>query len=80
MAEGFSAFAEYVCVSETAPMVNKPASMSFEQAAVLPQATHIALQAIRDKAQVQPGQTVLINGAGGGAGTLAVQASQNVRR
>jgi len=73
MAEGFGAFAEYVCVSETAPMANKPASMSFEQAAALPQASHIALQAIRDKAQVQSGQTVLINGAGGGAGTLAVQ-------
>ena len=66
MAEGFGAFAEYVCVSETAPMVKKPASMSFEQAAALPQATHIALQAIRDKAQVQSGQTVLVNGAGGG--------------
>ena len=73
MAEGFGAFAEYVCVLETAPIVNKSASMSFEQAAALPQATHIALQAIRDKAQVKPGQTVLINGAGGGAGTLAVQ-------
>ncbi len=73
MAERFGAFAEYVCVSETAPMVKKPASMSFEQAAALPQATHIALQAIRDKAKVQPGQTVLVNGAGGGAGTLAVQ-------
>ena len=73
MAERFGAFAEYVCVAETAPMVNKPASMSFEQAAALPQATHIALQAIRDKAQVQSGQTVLVNGAGGGAGTLAVQ-------
>ena len=73
MAERFGAFAEYVCVSETAPVVSKPASMSFEQAAALPQATHIALQAIRDKAQVKPGQTVLINGAGGGAGTLAVQ-------
>ena len=73
MAEGFGAFAEYVCVAEKAPMVNKPASMSFEQAAALPQATHIALQAIRDKAQVQSGQTVLVNGAGGGAGTLAVQ-------
>ncbi len=73
MAERFGAFAEYVCVSETAPMVKKPAGMSFEQAAALPQATHIALQAIRDMAQVQPGQTVLVNGAGGGAGTLAVQ-------
>ena len=73
MAENFGAFAEYVCVRETAPMVSKPASMSYEQAAALPQATHIALQAIRDKAQVQPGQTVLVNGAGGGAGSLAVQ-------
>ena len=73
MAEVFGAFAEYVCVSQKAPMLNKPASMSFEQAAALPQATHIALQAIRDKAQVQAGQTVLVNGAGGGAGTLAVQ-------
>ena len=73
MVENFGAFSEYVCVSETAPIVEKPASMSFEQAAALPQATHIALQAIRDKAQVQPGQTVLVNGAGGGAGTLAVQ-------
>ena len=66
-------FAEYVCITESAPMVKKPASMSFEQAAALPQATHIALQAIRDKAKVQPDQSVLINGAGGGAGTLAVQ-------
>ncbi len=73
MAEGFGAFAEYVCVPETAPMVRKPAAMSFEQAAALPQASHIALQAIRDKAKVEAGQTVLINGAGGGAGTLAVQ-------
>jgi len=73
MSERFGAFAEYVCVSETAPMVKKPASMSFEQAAALPQATHMALQAIRDKAQIQSGQTVLVNGAGGGAGTLAVQ-------
>ena len=73
MAEGFGAFAEYVCVKETAPMVRKPASMSFEQAAALPQATHIALQAIRDRADVRSGQTILVNGAGGGAGTLAVQ-------
>lgn len=73
MVQGFGAFAEYVCITESAPMVKKPASMSFEQAAALPQATHIALQAIRDKGKVQPNQSVLINGAGGGAGTLAVQ-------
>jgi NADPH:quinone reductase-like Zn-dependent oxidoreductase len=47
--------------------------MTFEEAAAIPQAAVIALQAIRDKGRVQPGQRVLINGAGGGAGTFAVQ-------
>jgi NADPH:quinone reductase-like Zn-dependent oxidoreductase len=65
-------FAEYVCVPENAlePM---PAGMSYEEAAALPQAGAIALQGIRDKGQVQPGQKVLINGAGGGSGMYAVQ-------
>ena len=65
-------FAEYVCARESA-LALKPASMTFEEAAAIPQAAVIALQGIRDKGQVQPGQTVLINGAGGGAGTFAVQ-------
>ena len=47
--------------------------MSYEEAAALPQAGAIALQGIRDKGQVQPGQAVLINGAGGGSGMYAVQ-------
>ena len=47
--------------------------MTYEEAAAIPQAAVIALQGIRDKGQVQPGQKVLINGAGGGAGTFAVQ-------
>jgi NADPH:quinone reductase-like Zn-dependent oxidoreductase len=51
----------------------KPAGLTFEQAAAIPQAGVIALQGIRDKAQLQPGQKVLINGAGGGAGSFAVQ-------
>jgi len=51
----------------------KPASMTFEEVAAIPQAAEIALQGIREKGQVQPGQQVLINGAGGGAGTFAVQ-------
>jgi NADPH:quinone reductase-like Zn-dependent oxidoreductase len=65
-------FAEYVCARESA-LALKPASMTFEEAAAIPQAAVIALQGIRDKGQVQPGQKVLVNGAGGGAGTFAVQ-------
>ena len=65
-------FAEYVCARESA-LTLKPASMTFEEVAAIPQAAVIALQGIRDKGQVQPGQKVLINGAGGGAGTFAVQ-------
>ncbi|KKL68374.1 hypothetical protein LCGC14_2125640 [marine sediment metagenome] len=69
---GFGAFAEYVCVPEK-ELVLKSASMTFEDAATLPQAAILALQGLRDKRQVQPGQKVLINGAGGGVGTFAVQ-------
>ncbi len=65
-------FAEYVCAPEEA-LALKPAGMTFEEAAAIPQAGVIALQGIRDKGQVQPGQQVLINGAGGSAGTFAVQ-------
>ena len=65
-------FAEYVCASEKT-LARKPASMTFEEAAAIPQGAVIALQGIRDKGQVQPGQAVLINGAGGSAGMFAVQ-------
>lgn len=65
-------FAEFVCAPERR-LALKPANLTFEEAAAFPQAAVIALQGIRDKGQVQPGQTVLINGAGGGAGTFAVQ-------
>lgn len=65
-------FAEYVCVPETA-LAQMPAGMTYEEAAALPQAGAIALQGIRDKGQAQPGQKVLINGAGGGSGMYAVQ-------
>lgn len=67
------AFAEYVCVPEGRGVVPKPASLTFEQAAALPVAGITALQALRDKGQIQSGQRVLVNGASGGVGTFAVQ-------
>ena len=69
---GFGAFAEYVCASENA-LALKSASMTFEEAAAIPQAAMLAIQGLRDKGQIQPGQKLLINGAGGGVGTFAVQ-------
>lgn len=65
-------FAEYVCAHENA-LVLKPAGMTFEQASAIPQAALLALQALRDKAQIHSGQRLLINGAGGGVGTFAIQ-------
>lgn len=66
------AFAEYVCAKENR-LALKPASCTFEEAAAIPVAGITALQGLRDKARVRPGQKVLINGAAGGVGTFAVQ-------
>lgn len=68
----FGGFAEYVCAPEDA-LLPKPAGLTFEQAAALPQGAVIALQGLRDKGNIQPGQKVLINGAGGSAGSFALQ-------
>jgi len=65
-------FAQYVCVPEGA-LAPMPAGMTYAEAAALPQAGAIALQGIRDKGQVQRGQKVLVNGAGGGSGMYAIQ-------
>ena len=65
-------FAEYVCAPENA-LTLKPQNMTFEQAAAIPQAATIALQSVRDKGDLRQGQRVLINGAGGGGGTFALQ-------
>lgn len=65
-------FAEYVC-THGHTLAPKPAGLTFEEAAAIPQAGVIALQGIRDKGQVKPGQKVLINGAGGSAGSFAIQ-------
>jgi NADPH:quinone reductase-like Zn-dependent oxidoreductase len=66
------AFAEYAAAPE-AQFVTRPANLTFEQAAAVPIAAITALQGLRDKGKVQPGQRVLINGASGGVGTFAVQ-------
>jgi len=66
------AFAEYAAASEVGLAV-KPATLSFEQAAAVPMAGSVALQALRDHGNVRAGQRVLVNGASGGIGTFAVQ-------
>jgi len=65
-------FAEYVCTSGST-LALKPNSLTFEQAAAIPQAGVIALQGIREQGRVQAGQSVLINGAGGSGGSFAIQ-------
>jgi NADPH:quinone reductase-like Zn-dependent oxidoreductase len=67
------ALAEYVCVRAERAVVPKPARTSFEEAAAVPVAALTALQGLRDKGRLQPGQEVLVNGASGGVGTFAVQ-------
>jgi NADPH:quinone reductase-like Zn-dependent oxidoreductase len=69
-------FAEYLCALEDA-LALKPARLTFEQAAAVSLAAFTALQGLRDKGQIQPGQKVLINGASGGVGTFAVQIAKS---
>ena len=71
------AYAEYVTASEDWGLAKMPAGVTFEQAASLPVAAITALQALRDMGKLEPGQSVLINGASGGVGTFAVQIAKS---
>jgi NADPH:quinone reductase-like Zn-dependent oxidoreductase len=68
---GSGSFAEYTCARDG--IARKPANLSFEEAAAVPLGALTALQGLRDHGRLQPGQTVLVNGASGGVGTFAVQ-------
>jgi len=73
---GRGGLAGYVCAPEHA-LAQKPANISFEEAAAVPEAALVALQALRDSGQIRKGQKVLIYGASGGIGTFAVQIARN---
>ena len=76
-ASGWGGFAEYVCAPENA-LALKPANMTFEQAASLPQAGVLAYQGLFDYGKIESGKKVLINGAGGGVGTFAIQIAKSI--
>jgi len=69
---GFGAFAEFACAPERC-LARKPARMTFEQAAAIPQAGMLAVQGLIDVGRIRSGQKLLVNGAGGGVGTFALQ-------
>jgi len=77
LCEGYwGGFAEYVCARES-ELTLKPAGMTFEEAAATPQAGLLALQGLCDKREIRTGQRILINGAGGGVGTFAIQMAKS---
>jgi NADPH:quinone reductase-like Zn-dependent oxidoreductase len=73
---GYGAFAEYACAAETA-FAPKPAILSFEEAAVMPQSGVMAVQGLSGKSPIRQGDEVLVNGAGGNIGPFAVQIAKS---
>jgi NADPH:quinone reductase-like Zn-dependent oxidoreductase len=75
---GFGAFAEFACAPEAA-FARMPAALSFEQAAAVPQAGSLAMAGLRQRLPIEPGQAILVNGAGGGVGTFAMQIAKTYK-
>ena len=75
--DSWGGFAEYASADENT-FERKPNNVTFEQAAAVPQAGVLALQGLRTTGKIQPGQKVLINGAGGGVGTFAIQIAKYI--
>jgi len=75
--DSWGGFAEYACANENSFEL-KPANITFKQAAAVPQAGVLAFQGLQTTGEIKPGQKVLINGAGGGVGTFAVQIAKHV--
>ncbi len=73
---GWGGFAEFACMKEN-KLAQKPKSITFEAASTIPQAGLLALQGLRDVGKIKTGQKVLINGAGGGVGALAIQLAKS---
>jgi NADPH:quinone reductase-like Zn-dependent oxidoreductase len=73
----FGAYAEFICLPENAPVAHKPATLSYEEAAVIPYGALMAVSLLR-RAKLRPGQRILINGASGGIGSAAVQIAKHL--
>ena len=72
------AFADYMVGPAAGPVVHKPGGVSFEEAASLPQAAGLAFQALTERNPIEPGDRVLVNGGGGGAGTFAIRLAKSM--
>jgi NADPH:quinone reductase-like Zn-dependent oxidoreductase len=77
LGQGMGAYAEYLCMPEDGTVTTKPANMTFEEAAVVPMGSIMALDLLANKADIQAGQKVLINGASGGIGSAALQIAKH---